>query len=614
MKCAEKNNVDIFIFSCHLNYSDSTLNKEGAFQIMSLPDLLKFDGAIIAKNTIQDKDTSNILIENVKKSGIPAVCIDEKVEGLSSVGISDYDAQKELVTHLLEKHHIDEINYVTGQVFNHEGQERLRGYKDALQEAGHAIEEERIFYGNYDMDSGRDAVHHFFENSKLPQAIACANDNMAMGAIDELIRLGYRVPEDICVVGFDDDELGEMSYFGVSTIDRNQERIGMEALQYLLHHKKEDIDRSIQVPYSLKIRRSCGCKNSQNLFDDCIEKRYVEKCLIMEKATNSIREMSCELSSIDDLNEFYEALKKYIICSDMDAFYLCMCDQTPIFYRREEDRSIDIAEQGKGFSEKVTIPLAYRNHRFTELEAFRSGEIIPADEKDRSKSSFYVVAPVNYKDCCFGYCVSKNSSFSLRSDLFYSWTMNIAIGLENIRKIKLMNQMLNRLNKVWALDMLTNLYNRAGFYYYAKKYMDVIQRERRNVFIIFMDLDGLKQVNDIQGHESGDQYIKFMAQILHATVKQEELVMRYGGDEFVILGVCEKRDDVERYVEKIQEGVKQKNGNINFVHPLSVSIGAAYYEYPEIPNLEEAIEQADRDMYLEKKQKKQRKDKRKEQS
>lgn len=605
LQCAKSENVDIYIFSCHLNYLESTLNKTGAFQIMTLPELKKFDGAIIAKNTIQDEEASNVLIERVKQSGIAVVCLDEKVKGITCVGISDYNAQKELIHHLIVEHHLKKINYVTGQVFNEEGKERLRGYRDALQEAGLSVEQTRVFYGNYDMDSGREAVHKFLKNGELPQAIACANDNMAIGAMDELIRLGYQIPRDVRIVGFDNDELGEIHYLGLSTVDRNQEQIGFKALEYLLHDAQALNERTIQVPYSIEIRESCGCQGEMNISNECIEKRYVEKCLIMEKATNSIRQMSCELSSKEKFIEFYEALKKYVKCSDMEAFYLCMCEQTPIFDQEEKERSIEVSEQGKHFSKKVTIPLAYRDQKFTELGDFPAGEILPASEKTDTKSSFYVVAPINYKDCCFGYCVSKNSYFSLRSDLFYSWTMNIAIGLENIRKLKLLNQMLDRLNKVWALDMLTNLYNRAGFFYFAKKYIETIREKRQNVFLIFMDLDGLKQVNDVQGHEVGDQYIRFMAQIMHEKVPKTYLMMRYGGDEFVILGGSETQQEMKKCVAQIQEAVMKKNGKIHFIHPLSVSIGAAYYEYPEIPNLEEAIERADREMYLKKKQKKQ---------
>ena len=80
-------------FTCFVNYDESEENKVGAFQIMELPDLTTYDGVIVMKNSIQYEPASNSLMNRIKESRIPAVSVDEYIDGMHNVGISDYIAR-----------------------------------------------------------------------------------------------------------------------------------------------------------------------------------------------------------------------------------------------------------------------------------------------------------------------------------------------------------------------------------------------------------------------------------------------------------------------------------------------------------------------------------------
>ena len=119
LRRAAEFDTDVFIFTCFVNYDESEENKVGAFQIMELPDLTTYDGVIVMKNSIQYEPASNSLMNRIKESRIPAVSVDEYIDGMHNVGISDYNSQKRIVEHLIKKHHLTKnqlcVRYSAGQ-------------------------------------------------------------------------------------------------------------------------------------------------------------------------------------------------------------------------------------------------------------------------------------------------------------------------------------------------------------------------------------------------------------------------------------------------------------------------------------------------------------------
>ena len=84
--------------------------------------------------------------------------------------------------------------------------------------------------------------------------------------------------------------------------------------------------------------------------------------------------------------------------------------------------------------------------------------------RNKLQKTFYIVTPIYYQKICYGYCVSDGSVFALKSELAYLWTVNIGMALENIRKWKWINQMNEKVNRMWKYDMLTQVFNRSAFF------------------------------------------------------------------------------------------------------------------------------------------------------
>lgn len=181
--------------------------------------------------------------------------------------------------------------------------------------------------------------------------------------------------------------------------------------------------------------------------------------------------------------------------------------------------------------------------------------------------------------------------------------MNIGIGLENIRKWMLLQNTVERLNDMWIYDTMTGLYNRAGFYKYAETLYDEIEKAGERVFIIFVDVDGLKMINDTLGHKAGDTLIHQMADSIKGIMNDNRLAMRYGGDEFVVFGRCIDDETEESILCELRTSMAKSNQESEYSFKLSASLGISIYEAGEIERLEKMVELADERMYEEKRKK-----------
>lgn len=138
-------------------------------------------------------------------------------------------------------------------------------------------------------------------------------------------------------------------------------------------------------------------------------------------------------------------------------------------------------------------------------------------------------------------------------------------------------------------DALTNLYNRNRYMSVLENYGQNKGQLIRNVGVVYMDLNELKKVNDEQGHEAGDSYIRRAAQQIVAVFPEH--TYRIGGDEFVVLYPEIEQAEFEYFVSQLQKNAKE--------HQVNISYGVVWKEMCE--NLKDLLTEADKKMYEDKK-------------
>ena len=149
-------------------------------------------------------------------------------------------------------------------------------------------------------------------------------------------------------------------------------------------------------------------------------------------------------------------------------------------------------------------------------------------------------------------------------------------------------------------DHLTGIYNRFFFEETLTREHSRCVRYRESMGLIFLDLDHFKQINDTHGHLFGDAVLKQVAQTISRSVRDCDVLARFGGEEFVVLVLCVIEDDLARIAERIRQAIEALSircGDQSV--PVTASVGAALLLAHESPHLQPAglIEAADRAMY-----------------
>jgi two-component system, cell cycle response regulator len=149
-----------------------------------------------------------------------------------------------------------------------------------------------------------------------------------------------------------------------------------------------------------------------------------------------------------------------------------------------------------------------------------------------------------------------------------------------------------------SIDELTQLKNRRGFFELADQALKVAKREHHTLGLFFMDLNGLKAINDTHGHLVGDEALREAAQVLRQTFRDSDILARLGGDEFVALAHVAR--DVEALRSRLREHLDQFNAQHDHPYVLDLSIGATLINAAADDTIEQLIARADAAMYEEK--------------
>jgi len=163
-----------------------------------------------------------------------------------------------------------------------------------------------------------------------------------------------------------------------------------------------------------------------------------------------------------------------------------------------------------------------------------------------------------------------------------------------------LSELQEELRRLATVDELTKLANRRGFFALGEHQLLVAARTRSAVALLFIDVDGLKNVNDELGHSAGDQLLREAADVIRETIRVSDLAGRLGGDEFCVLLLGDPELDPERAVERIRQTTEAHNARPGRQFRLSLSIGLSSLPAGRSVTLEELIDAADEGMYEDK--------------
>ncbi|MET3547320.1 MULTISPECIES: LacI family DNA-binding transcriptional regulator [Paenibacillus] len=216
----------------------------------------RVDGAILLYSRKEDP-----VVDFLRQNGHPFVLIgrSEKYPDILSVDNDNVQAAYDATKHLISLGH-QRIGFVSGPPNHIVSRDRLKGYTNALKEAGLEMRKDWIVEGEFLQESGYRAMSFFMNLPERPTALVVMDDLVSLGVLRGLHELGYRVPDDLCIVSFNNISIAELSTPPISSMDIGIYNLGYTAAQALIQSIQHDGDRQFQkrhiIPHRLVIRES----------------------------------------------------------------------------------------------------------------------------------------------------------------------------------------------------------------------------------------------------------------------------------------------------------------------------------------------------------------------
>ena len=603
-EAAKALNLNVSVFATFGGVLASEQNDIGEYNIFSLVNYSSFDGAILLTNTICDTEVRRRICTSVIRAGIPAVILDsDEYPEFYNIRIDNNVAMRQIVEHIIEQHHAKVINFISGPMDNPEAVARYQTFLDVSAEHGLEVDKRRIYFGLFRPDDGRAAMEELLASGMpLPDAVIAANDAMALEALSVLITAGVRVPEDVIVTGFDWTYFAQHHNPTLTSVSRPLSDAGKAACELLDRlFRGETCEKTVTLHAEPVYVESCGCKHADDM--DMRSYKSMTYGLIQRfrSGTSMLSRMTAALSVNETPEDSIRVISQYLHEISCEQCCICLCDNWENAFAEGSDPHSEQPCQVYGYTEIMSAPLIWHHGELHRIEAFDSRWMYPVPLEDGGNISYFF--PMHFRERCLGYYIFTNTEFPTRSMLCHLLMINISHSFENIRKLQNLDLAIRELDRLYVVDPLCGIYNRTGFLRKADELYRAGCIEHGKLMISFIDMDGLKIVNDSYGHEEGDFALRKLAGVIRDNCTGNQICARFGGDEFIVIGSGCGEADAKEFEARFLRELEKVNGEIKKPYQLSASIGTFITDVTPETKLFTLISQADKIMYEQKKHK-----------
>ncbi len=600
INCASENDINISCFAAFGGVISNSHYDEGEYRIYDVINYQSFDGLILLTNTISDTPVKEAILKKAAGSGLPAAVLDcSDHPDFYNVRIENKRAMAEIVRHVIEVHGAKTVNYISGPLSNPEAEERYMAFLEEMAAHKLPVDVRRVFFGDFRAADGKKALEVFRRDGlSVPDAVICANDAMALAVVEELESAGYVIPDDIIVTGFDNTYNARHHLPALTTVQRPLEEAGYRACKMILDKLSgASHEHQITLPASPVFTGSCGCGAPHA---DASEEYMRSTYRLINRWKNDVsllNRMTTSLAETENAQDELSVLEQFIREIKCGQFCICLCENWD-----ETFSSPDSSGNGSSYTDTMSAPLIIDNGESLPAREFPLSDMYPVKHSSGGNISYFL--PLHYRERSLGYYIITNSDFPLKSMLCHSIMLNMSNSVENIRKLVNLNRMIQELDRLYVNDQLCNIYNRNGFVRAADAIFKKCREENGRLIISFIDMDGLKMINDTYGHKEGDLALQKLASVISDCCSGDKICARFGGDEFIIVGTSTSEDDVSVLEATFHKRLDTVNAALQKPYEVEASIGTIITGADDNTSIFSLITQADSVMYEKKKRKK----------
>lgn len=584
----------------------------GEMNIYNLINYELIDIVIMLTITFKDDDLKRRIMYQAEKAGVPVISVDKDLPGTYSIRM-DYEAGLEdIVRHVIEVHNVRTFGFLTGMKNHDVSEARENTYRRVLEEYGIEVDETRIDQAWFWHEGAENVVQKWYDESgTLPGAIICANDSMAIGASNKILSLGLRIPEDVIVTGLDGIEEALNYTPSITTAKLNIVGMTKRVAELVgpICRGEIEADGCEIIEAERRFSQSCGCEPVLGgKYENEIKHRLYDDMDWYKNSTRVVINTAEEISANVDFDTAIDDMGLFLKKIWSKEAWMCVCDDFLTDISNISEISAHNDYRREGYSEMLSHVLHMYNPvsngkdgKTERIAPFETKKLIPDLDAFFEKNDALTVLPLHFQDRTIGYLAVEFTFCIGNYSMLNSFDCNVmGMVLENARIQHELRQFAIKLDELYIRDPMTNLYNRRGFYRQVPDiYGDCVKNGKR-FMIVSADLDELKDINDIHGHADGDNAITMIARALESAAMNGEIIARFGGDEYVVAGICPTEEYGTEFIENVRAFINNYNETSDKPYKLRTSCGV----YTAIPDgsmsLDEFISNADKIMYDEK--------------
>lgn len=604
VKRKQGTDADLYLFICYPPYTEEESVKAGELNIFNLPHIEDFDGVLILGNAIDHVNVFEAIIKRCKDAGKPVVSTGRRDEYAYFVGSDNYDGATNLYTHLVENHGVRNPIFIAGNDNNDDSNTRLETLIEVMNDHDLPTDHMEVFVSMWEPKNVVDYIHEKFGDRKadLPDAFVCANDNLAIATCIALEDLGYEVPADTIVTGYDNDYSAEIYSPSITSVDQRFSDLGAYALRILLdiidgNKRNKEMFIGCEVFES----ESCGCRPMRDLTylrrmqGKKVFYEHMMTTIFERNVSNIEREMLAGATYeefVTNLRRAFEADRSFI----GDTFHMVL---EPSFAKAMSN--IDTVFRSNGYSKNMIPVFSMDGGKVVDITEFESSKLVPYTDPEK-KNRVFIFVPIHEMTDNYGYMIfGDNVDLIASGNHLFEFMSRIDVVMSKVRQNISLRYLNKKLIEFSETDALTHVKNRQAYATKEAELNSIIRSGSRIEFAVgVFDINDLKKINDNRGHEAGDAYIVNCCKVLCKAFSRSP-VYRIGGDEFAILLF----DDDYRDRMKIFADVKKKMIEIAATNPsaegrVSIAGGISEYDRTKDDKVAEVFARADSAMYTDK--------------
>ena len=577
--------VSVFVYNiCSDNYWEED-NLAAENKIFGLVDFDVIDALIVMDEQIKSRTITDGLVKKANEHGKPVLIVNGTRDGTSSISF-DYKKGFELVVrHVIEGHGIRDVMFMGGVPGNPFSDERERVFKKVLRENNIPFKKSMVSYGYFFAEATHDAVEKIICSGKIPKAIVCANDIMAISTVQMLQRFDMDLAESVIVTGFDGIDEIYFSSPQITSVKCNYIKLAKDMAELVrkMVSGKRIPKKSLVMP-ELVLAGSCGCAKTNVSPPDYFTKLGHRFFNFPEDAKSVFRVID-RMHLSDNIVDAANSL-------DRNSIYALSVVINPAYVETLEP--MVPSYDGMLLFYDSDSPKPFRPRVFSKKDF----EMFIKDFLDTGYPLIFNM--LDYTGTPFGYVCFHFGNYNI---LNYARIPIVVTALRasigGFASLQFQKHITERLDEAYKIDPLTGLYNRLGFSRVYKPLQEKLEATGGKLTVLLSDLDRLKSINDLYGHSAGDNAIQQVAISLKKSCPPSALCVRFGGDE--MMAVIEGDVDAEKIREKIEKYLDDYNAASNLPYKVRSSVGIYRTDGNGSLDFESLVKGADKKLYIEKK-------------